>query len=232
MVYAGGVFTSIGGLTRKYIAALDSSGVPTSWNPERSRPVICPRRQRRHGLRGRKLLPHRWADAQLPRCPGFFGHCLPPGTPTPTDTVSPCGNTGSTVYAGGDFTNIGGQTRNYLAAIDASGVRHLLEPQRQLRCVNALAVTGARSTPGGSSPPSAARRAIYLAALDSSGAATSWNPNANWRCVRPGGKRGTIYAGGTFHQHRRARRAIASLPSDSSAGTCHLLEPQRQPNTL
>jgi hypothetical protein len=33
-VYAGGYFTSIGGQTRNYIAALDENGNATAWNPD------------------------------------------------------------------------------------------------------------------------------------------------------------------------------------------------------
>jgi hypothetical protein len=41
-VYAGGDFTSIGGLTRNYIAALDAtSGNATSWNPNANNKVYA-----------------------------------------------------------------------------------------------------------------------------------------------------------------------------------------------
>ena len=48
-VYAGGNFTSIGGQTRNYLAAVDSAtGLATSWNPNANGDVVRPWLQLRH----------------------------------------------------------------------------------------------------------------------------------------------------------------------------------------
>ena len=58
---------------------------------------------------------------------------------------------GSTVYAGGDFTLIGGQTRNYIAALDATtGLATAWDPGANGGHVNALAVSGSTVYAGGS----------------------------------------------------------------------------------
>src|SRR6202007_1972096 len=41
-VYVGGLFTSVGGMARSYIAALDAtSGMATAWNPQASDAVFA-----------------------------------------------------------------------------------------------------------------------------------------------------------------------------------------------
>ena len=76
-VYAGGEFTSIGGQTRNYIAALDAgTGAATDWNPNASGGIFQP-------------------------------------------LVLALAVSGSTVYAGGSFTSIGGDiNRTYFAQFD------------------------------------------------------------------------------------------------------------------
>jgi len=77
-VYAGGLFTSIGGQSRNYIAALDAStGHATPWNPNPADPNL--------------------------------GHPY----------IHALAVSGATVYAGGRFTFIGGQSRKRIAALDA-----------------------------------------------------------------------------------------------------------------
>ena len=58
---------------------------------------------------------------------------------------------GGDVYAGGDFTSIGGQSRNASRSCRRRGRRggRDLEPQRQRSDVSALAVSGARLAAGG-----------------------------------------------------------------------------------
>mgnify|MGYP003694047973 CR=1 FL=1 len=88
---------------------------------------------------------------------------------------------GSTVYAGGDFTSIGGQARNQhrrARCHDRGG--HRLEPERQRRTVSALAVSGSTVYAGGAFTSIGGQARNHIAALDATtGAATAWNPNAN-----------------------------------------------------
>ena len=57
---------------------------------------------------------------------------------------------GSTVYAGGDFTSIGGQSRNHIAALDATtGLATALEPGGRTASCARLAVSGSTVYAGG-----------------------------------------------------------------------------------
>jgi trimeric autotransporter adhesin len=77
-IYAGGGFTSVGGMARHNIAGINASdGNPTSFDPEAS------------GANDDGAV---WAIAV----------------------------DGTTIYVGGEFDTIGGQPRNYLAAVDAT----------------------------------------------------------------------------------------------------------------
>jgi len=120
--------------------------------------------RRRGGWRGR--LVHRWRfhcrarpTAQLsrpPRChrrPNLLeSQCR--------RRVNALAVSGDTVYAGGTFTSIGGQTRNRIAALNAmTGLAMSWNPNASSSVV-ALAVSGAQSTRAALSRASAARRAI------------------------------------------------------------------------
>ena len=87
---------------------------------------------------------------------------------------------GSTVYAGGAFTSIGGQARNYIAALDAAtGAATAWNPNANDR-VHALAVSGSTVYAGGALHQHRGQTRNRIAALDAAtGAATAWNPNAD-----------------------------------------------------
>ena len=85
------------------------------------------------------------------------------GTRTPSGNVYALAVSGSTVYAGGDFSSIGGQTRNGIAALDADD-RRGDEPGTRTQTSDAAVVTPSPSparpsTPAATSPRSAARPA-------------------------------------------------------------------------
>src|SRR5207247_2142837 len=123
-VYAGGEFISIGGQTRNNIAALDAaSGLATAWNPNANGYVNVlavsggtvyaggeftsiggQARKRRAALEALVGL-----ASPSSRCAGRVNGGV--------DTLAV---SGSTVYAGGYFDSIGGQARNYIAALDAA----------------------------------------------------------------------------------------------------------------
>ena len=120
-VYAGGGFTSIGGVARNHIAALDATtGAVASWNPDANSDVF--------GLAvsgstvyvggtftsiaGRVRNGIAAIDAATGAATAFDPNA---SGPVGTLTVS-----GSTIYVSGGFTSIGGKARNYLAALDAT----------------------------------------------------------------------------------------------------------------
>ena len=129
---------------------------------------------------------------------------------------------GGTVYAGGDFTSIGGQPRNYIAALDAaSGAATSWNPNAN-GPVFVLALSGATFYAGGE--------------FTSIGGQTRGTGSPRWMqppAPPPPGTRapngcvfalavsgGTVYAGGYFNSiGGQPRNSIAALDAASGAAT-------------
>jgi hypothetical protein len=165
LVYVGGDFTSVGGQARNHIAALDANtGLATTWDPNAS------------------------------------------GGGFPWRTVSSLAVSGTTVYVGGNFTGIGGQPRNRIAALDAAtGLATSWNPNASGwtsfpgNNLNALAVSGTTVYAGGFFTTIGGQSRNCLAALDATtGLATSWNPNPLGTLSALTVSGGTLYAGGDF----------------------------------
>ncbi|MBU1672571.1 MAG: hypothetical protein KKF41_11655 [Actinobacteria bacterium] len=157
ITYIGGSFTQVGPQggpmqTRNRIAALDSSGYLTSWNPN--------------------------SDGNV--------HTI---------AVS-----GSTIYVGGDFGNIGGQARAFIAALNSStGNATAWNPGADF-WVRSLVVSGSTVYVGGSFGNIGGQPRQNIAALSTAtGNATSWNPGASGMVTSLALTSTTIYAGGTFN---------------------------------
>jgi hypothetical protein len=115
---------------------------------------------------------------------------------------------GSTVYAGGYFTSVGGQTRNRIAAIDALGNATGWNPDASGSGnfnVRALAVSGSTVYAGGYFTSIGGQTRNRIAALDASGNATGWNPTAGWNpdaypdeVYALAVSSGKVYIGGAF----------------------------------
>ena len=130
-VYAGGSFTSIGGQPRSRIAALDAaSGAAIAWDPNANNDVRAlavsggtvyaggkftsiggQTRNRIAALNAASAAASAWD-------PNAYLNFYDPFNPDPV--VYALAVTGSTVYAGGYFTNVGGELRNRIAGLDAS----------------------------------------------------------------------------------------------------------------
>ena len=184
-VYTGGDFTTVGGQPRNCIAALDAAtGDATAWNPQ---------------LEG-------WNYS----------------------SVDALAVSGTTLYAGGAFTSIGGQPRNCIAALDTrTGTATFWNPDPHALgfpvLVSALAVSGATVYAGGRFTDIGGQSRNCIAALDvSTGSATAWNPNVGGgeyfdiNALAVSGA--TVYAGGSFESiGGQARRNVAGL--DTETGT-------------
>ena len=187
-IYVGGYFTSIGGRPRHNIAALDArSGRASAWNPNANGPSTWNRNNNRR-----------------------YAH------------VVALAVSGSTVYAGGYFTSIGGQPRNSIAALDARSGRASAwnpnaNPNRRYAGVVALAVSRSTIYAGGEFTKIGGRARHNIAALDArSGRASAWNPNPNNGVHALAVSRSTIYAGGAFTSiGGLARNGIAALDARS-----------------
>ncbi len=128
---------------------------------------------------------------------------------------------GNTVYAGGDFTEIGGQPRNDIAALDASTGNATSWDPNANSSVYALAVSGSTVYAGGGFTQVGHDNRSHIAALDgSTGNATSWNPNANLNVYDLAVSGSTVYAGGDFTQiGGQPRNHIAALSVSTGNAT-------------
>lgn len=210
IVYAGGYFTTIGGTTvRNRIAAIDTNGSATAWDPNVLNGNVYAivlngtevfaggdfssvNAQARSGLAAFDLLT------------GAVTSWNPtPGGATPTVYALALSPDFSTLYAGGAFTTMGGQTRNRIASVSTSlpGSVTTWNPNATSGQVNALAVSsdGATVYAGGTFTNIGGQTRNRLAALNmSDGLATTWNPNAG-NTVRALLRSGSeLFVGGDF----------------------------------
>src|SRR5262249_30876504 len=82
---------------------------------------------------------------------------------------------GSTVYAGGLFSHIGGADRRYIAALDGNGQATAWNANASGTAIYAEAVSGPTADAGGLLNSSGGQRRTYAAALDAgTGLATDW----------------------------------------------------------
>jgi hypothetical protein len=153
-VYAAGVFSSIGGQSRSYLAALDAStGLATAWNPGANGEVVS------LAVSG----PTVYVGGGFTSIGGQSRSCIAaldagtglatawnPGASGPSyPYVHSLAVSGSTVYAGGGFTSIGGQNRARIAALDAgTGLATAWNPGANGE-VRSLAMSGSAVCAGG-----------------------------------------------------------------------------------
>ncbi|MGQ0720944.1 MAG: FlgD immunoglobulin-like domain containing protein [Candidatus Eiseniibacteriota bacterium] len=233
-VYVGGGFSSIGGQARSRIAALDAgTGTPTAWAPEADSDVVALALgssamyaggyftsiggQARGGIAA--LDPA--TGAATGWAPNADGSVLALGVHEASTfpfTV--------TVFAGGSFTNIGGQARSYIAALDGvtgsatswnpgsdSAVNALIVKTNRFGSLTSICAAGNFGIMGGQ-----VRK--YIAELDAAGAVTSWNPTASEQVFALAAGFGTVHAGGVFTTIGGVpRNHIAALDAGTGAAT-------------
>jgi hypothetical protein len=119
--------------------------------------------------------------------------------PSINGTVNAIALSGGLVYIGGTFTNVGGQPRQNIAAVDATtGAVSLTWNPGASATVNALVVVGTKLYAGGVFTAFGGSVRGHLAAADLvTGAVDSWNPNANGDVAELGVSGTTIYIQGS-----------------------------------
>lgn len=181
LVYIGGAFTTISGVARNRIAALDTaSGAPTSWNPNASGQVSALL------AKGDTI----YAGGSFTTIGGISRRYLAALDATTGTALSwnpnPSGGTTSinsmvrrdnVLYVGGAFTTIGGQSRNRIAAVSLDDATALSwNPGVTNNIVNQLAITNNALYLGGTFTGVSATTRNYLAVLDATtGALASWS---------------------------------------------------------
>jgi hypothetical protein len=232
-VYAGGDFTAIEHVqNRSGIAALDATtGAVTPWTPEGGGEV------RALAVKGSIVYvggvfssiggQPRSCIAALDATTGAATDWDPSAGPPPASgyyippSVRTLAVSGSIVYAAGDFGSIGGQTRNYIAALDAAtGAATAWDPNPD-SVVFDLAVNGSTVYAGGSFTSIGGQARNYVAALDSAtGDATPWTPNADGHVGVLAASATTVYVGGDFTTiGGAARNHIAALDATTGAAS-------------
>jgi len=240
-VYVGGNFGSIGGQTRNNIAAFDAtSGIVTDWNPNADDGVnvlvvsgsIIYAGGRFTSIGGQS----RSGIAKLDASTGNATDWNPSVSHSSVlGSVSALSISGSTVYAGGTFNNIGGQSRNNIAALDTStGIATNWDPNAN-NPIWTLTVSGSTVYAGGRFNTIGGQTRNYIAALDAStGNATVWDPNATPISVSNEVSAlvvsgSTVYAGGRFNSiGGQSRNNIAAL--DSTTGNATDWNPDAEDN--
>lgn len=204
VVYAGGDFTSIGGQTRNRIAAIDTStGSSTTWNPS-----PAGNRVNTISISGSVM----FAGGDYTHISGQTRNRIAaidvttggvttwnPNASSGGAVINALAVSGSTVYAGGSFSTIGGQTRNSIAALDATTGNASAWNPNSAGNINAIVVSGTNIYVGGTFATIGGQSRSRIAALDSTtGLATSWNPGANSGVLALAVSGSTVFAAGNF----------------------------------
>ncbi len=123
-------------------------------------------------------------------------------------------------YIGGSFSQVGNQTRNNLARINADGTLNAWNPGAN-NTVYALEVNGGVVYAGGLFSTSGGQSRSRLVALDGfSGLATSWNPGANSGVYSLEYQSGILYVGGDFTViNGQPRNRIAAVDATTAVPT-------------
>ncbi len=229
-VYVGGGFTTIGGQNRNRIAALaKTTGNATAWNPNANDYVYT------ISLNGSTVYvggdftniggQNRSSIAALDAATGSATAWDPnangSGIPLSNPYVKTLVVSGGTIYVGGWFTNVGGQTRNNIAALDiTTGNVTVWDPNANLD-VATLEVSGGIVYVGGYFTSIGGQSRNHIAALDmTSGSALPWNPNANDYVYTIWLNGSNVYAGGKFtNVGGQNRNNIAALDATTSNAT-------------
>jgi len=205
-VFVGGYFSSVGGLTRHYIAALDSvSGAATSWDPNANGSVSAIAVNAGIVYAGGSFSSiggqPRAAIAALDAATGTATSW----NPSPDgDVVSLATTTLNhlpftlTIYASGFFANIGGQARNFVAAIDgATGAATSWVPAITADGVGSLWASGGTVYVSSYYLDKFSQVILNLTAIDAMGNPI-WTDTPNGGVLALAVSGATVYAGGNF----------------------------------
>lgn len=202
-IYVGGEFLSIAGVNRNYLACLNSStGIATSWNPSPSHWVNTIAISNNVIYIGGSFFNVGGTSNVRKRIAAINSSgsgSLTSWNPNSEGVINSIAIYGNFLYAGGDYTNIGGLSRNNLAAINTkTGLVTSWNPLVN-NIVSDLSIKDNIVYFGGyfTSVNSITRN--KLAAVDAiSGSLTNWNPNSNGNIDLLTLNDKTIYCSGSF----------------------------------
>ena len=226
-LFAGGGFSSVSGMFAPGIVALDiSSGVPMNWRPTPNRSVFA---LEESGATLYAAGSFSTVASQSRRAFAQLNATAPTATGWNPDVrgAGSIGNVitrrGDTLYLGGTFTNVAGQSRRHIAALRASDAALLpWSPEfgSPLDTVQDIAPTAEAIYVAGTFTSVASREIAGLAALHPQSALPlDWNVRlandsaaVSMRAVTAGA--GALYAGGAFTSvGGEMRRNFAAFPA-------------------
>lgn len=230
-LYVGGKFTEIAGEQRKFLAQVDiPSGRAGPWTANADFGVTAIAASGSAVVTGGALgsggkIRHHVAafDAEtgklLEWAPQVSGGTT--NSDAPAEGVYALAALGNAIYMGGPFTQVNGQTRNHLAAVDArDGALSPWNPDAN-GIVDALMVSVRTVYVGGLfSSVNGAMRQNIAAVRSSTGEVLPWNPGANDKVKSIQRSGGRIYVGGLFTQIGGAvRKRVAALDAKNGEAT-------------
>ncbi len=237
-VYAGGLFSFVGGAARNSLAALDTTkdtDNATPWDPVGGSSAIVSAL----AISGTTLYVAGFLDTIGGRERRGFaaldttrdGGDATAWDARPGEILQPVHQpvygcavavSGTSVYAGGDVAGLAGLRRSNIAALDSTGVGTAWDPGAD-GMVDALAVAGDLVYAGGAFTSIGGQTRHRVAALrtdEDTGNATAWDPDADdsvWALAVAGD---TVYAGGAFATiGGRPRSRIAALDAATGGAT-------------
>lgn len=209
-VYVLGDFTKVGDKDRNGIARIDANGAISNWNPR-----ITSQRSRYFGsdfngiisvsalgngvfIGGlfssiNSILARNGAAAV-----DVFGN-VSSWNPNVNGSVYSLALNGDSIYLGGDFTLVGGESRNRLAAVGTQPAAAVTSWSPNVDgLVRALVVKGSTVYVGGSFSNVSGQARNGLAAVDLNGSLSAWNPGTDGKVRTIAISGGVVYVGGEF----------------------------------
>lgn len=230
VLYLGGTFTQLGGELRGRLGAVNAqTGALLDWNPNASSTVNALAISGTTLYVGGSFTTFMEATVNRNRLAAFDLNSLGnenrgliSWNPNASSSVNTLVVSGSTVYVGGNFTQVGEQPRNRVAAIGTDGMLTGWNPNAN-NVVSAIAVSGSTVYLGGSftilSAGTVTRNRLAAVNL-SDGAVTSWDPGANNTVNAVTVVGTTVYVGGLFTQiDGENRTGVAAVRASTGAVT-------------
>ena len=223
-IYVGGRFNLIAGRTRINLAAINTDGTLSGWNPGADNTVSA------LAVSGTTI----YAGGSFNRLGGQFVNYIGAISSNGTSinwnpNIKGSGSTyvatisisGTAVYIGGLFDTVDSSTRNNLAAVNTDGTLSSWNPGAN-SSVETLAVSGSTIYAGGSFTTLGGQTRNYLAAINSDGTLSNWNPNISsdlgFTYIKSISLSGTtVYTGGSFDTvGNSTRNNLAAIDIDGT----------------
>jgi trimeric autotransporter adhesin len=232
LLYVGGMFNTIAGTTRNLLAALDvTTGAAAAWDPNASGGIF-PRVSAFHPIGDLLYVGGQFTQiggkarnsiAALDLATGIANDWDPNASMiSDYATIYTIVVDEGTVYVGGRFRQIGGQSRNYLAALDETTAGATAWDPNPGAPVSTVTVASDTVFAGGGFTMLGGVSREKVAALDlATGEPTDWNPSVVgswvWTLALDGS---TLYLGGIISQvGGQSRNNIAAVDTNTGSVT-------------